>query len=173
MQRSSLSVNVSHSTTLSNSMSIQDKIKREAFHWHLRQNQRTKAAPNAKEKSYIFQVFPPNIDRRPAITSYKQPIYPLPENACKFKLCEMSNYFFHSIKRLHQQWTIKPLAWPKGANRLIYSDLVFIQSRYWKIAWITYQHLTMPSHPFTTVLLPSKEPSKFFNHGGILKIFKD
>lgn len=124
-----LSVNVLHSTTLSNRMFIQHKIKREAFHWHLGQNQRTKAAPSASEQSYIFQVFSPNADRRPATASHnKQAIYPLPENACKFKLCEMSNYRFHSIKRLHQQWTIKPLAWPKGAGRLIYSDLTFIQS---------------------------------------------
>lgn len=104
MQRSSLSVNVSHSPTLSNRMFIQHKIKREALRWHLGQNQSTKAAPKAKEKSNLFQVFPPNVGRRAAITSYNhQPIYPLPENACKFKLCEMSNYYFHPIKRLHQQ----------------------------------------------------------------------
>lgn len=173
MQRSSLSVNVSHSTTLSNRMFIQHQMKRGAFPWHLGQNQRTKAAPSARQKSYIFQVFPPHVDRRPVRTSHdKQPIYPLPENTCKFKLCETSNYLFHSIKRLHQQWTIKLLGWPIEAGRLIYSDLIFIQSWNWRIAWITYHHSTMPTVTLS-LHCSSKVPSNLiFKSRGIFKIFK-
>lgn len=168
MQRSSLS----HSTTLSNRMFIQHQMKRGAFPWHLGQNQRTKAAPSARRKSYIFQVFPPHVDRRPVRTSHnKPPIYLLPENAFKFKLCETSNYLFHSIKRLHQQWTIKLLGWPIEAGRLIYSDLIFIQSWNWKIAWITYHHSTMPTVTLS-LHCSSKVPSNLiFKSRGIFKIF--